>query len=79
MAKATAIEILDKFGDKHFDVEELVRSLEEAPGPYQNVSLVFFSCFAAFTPVRFAHIEYPFRSFYVGVYTRDGSNECASQ
>jgi dynein heavy chain len=42
VAKATAIEILDKFGDKHFDVEELVRSLEEGPGPYQNVSMIFF-------------------------------------
>lgn len=28
--------ILDKFGEKKFDVEDIVRSLEEA-GPYQNV------------------------------------------
>jgi dynein heavy chain len=38
VANAIANEILDKFGDKHFDVEELVRSLEDGPGPYQNVS-----------------------------------------
>lgn len=28
--------ILDKFGEKKFDVEDIARSLEEA-GPYQNV------------------------------------------
>lgn len=28
--------ILDKFGEKKFDVEEISRALEEA-GPYQNV------------------------------------------
>lgn len=28
--------IIDKFGEKKFDVEEIGRSLEEA-GPYQNV------------------------------------------
>lgn len=32
----TAETILDKFGDKKFDVEDIARSLEEA-GPYQNV------------------------------------------
>jgi dynein heavy chain len=36
IAEATANEILEKFGDKSFDVEELVRSLDEI-GPYQNV------------------------------------------
>jgi dynein heavy chain len=36
VAEATANEILEKFGDKSFDVEELVRSLDEI-GPYQNV------------------------------------------
>lgn len=28
--------IIDKFGEKKFDVEDIARSLEEA-GPYQNV------------------------------------------
>ena len=28
--------ILDKFGEKRFDVEDIGRSLED-PGPYQNV------------------------------------------
>lgn len=36
VAEATANDILDKFGEKHFDVEELARSLDEI-GPYQNV------------------------------------------
>ncbi|KAL7489135.1 hypothetical protein ACHAW6_014715 [Cyclotella cf. meneghiniana] len=35
-AEITANEILEKFGDKSFEVEELVRSLDEI-GPYQNV------------------------------------------
>lgn len=36
MAGANANELLEKFGEKTFDVEELVRSLDEI-GPYQNV------------------------------------------
>ena len=36
IAESTANEILEKFGDKSFDVEELVRGLDEI-GPYQNV------------------------------------------
>eukprot|EP00957_Ditylum_brightwellii_P082439 6268032-Ditylum_brightwellii.AAC.1 len=36
IAENVANEILDKFGEKIFDVEDLVRSLEEQ-GPYQNV------------------------------------------
>lgn len=36
VAEATANDILEKFGDKSFDVEELARGLDEI-GPYQNV------------------------------------------
>merc|ERR1712194_41598 len=36
VAEATANELLDKFGEKNFDVEDLVRNLDEM-GPYQNV------------------------------------------
>ncbi|CAM9107555.1 unnamed protein product [Discosporangium mesarthrocarpum] len=36
MVGAMSEGILDKFGEKKFDVEDIVRSLEEA-GPYQNV------------------------------------------
>ena len=36
IAEATANEILDKFGEKNFDVEDLIRNLDEM-GPYQNV------------------------------------------
>jgi len=35
-AEIVANELLDKFGEKSFDVEDLVRSLDEQ-GPYQNV------------------------------------------
>lgn len=33
--------IIDKFGEKKFDVEDIGRSLEEA-GPYQNVFMQVF-------------------------------------
>lgn len=36
MVGGLAETIIDKFGEKKFDVEEIGRSLEEA-GPYQNV------------------------------------------
>lgn len=36
VADAKSHDFLDKFGDKYFDVEELVRNLDEM-GPYQNV------------------------------------------
>ena len=36
IAEATANELLEKFGEKSFDVEDLVRNLDEM-GPYQNV------------------------------------------
>lgn len=36
MVGSLAETIIDKFGEKKFDVEEIGRSLEEA-GPYQNV------------------------------------------
>jgi len=36
VAEATANELLDKFGEKNFDVEDLIRNLDEM-GPYQNV------------------------------------------
>lgn len=36
VAEVVANEILDKFGEKLFDVEDLIRSLDEQ-GPYQNV------------------------------------------
>jgi len=36
VADAKSHDLLDKFGDKYFDVEELVRNLDEM-GPYQNV------------------------------------------
>lgn len=36
MVGSLAETIIDKFGEKKFDVEEISRSLEEA-GPYQNV------------------------------------------
>ena len=36
VAEAAAADMLDKFGEKAFDVDELVRSLDEQ-GPYQNV------------------------------------------
>jgi len=36
VAEATANEILEKFGEKNFDVEDVVRNLDEV-GPYQNV------------------------------------------
>jgi len=38
VAEAIANEILEKFGEKNFDVEDLVRNLDEV-GPYQNVFL----------------------------------------
>ena len=34
-----AQDILDRFGEKYFDTEDLARSLEESLGPYQNVFL----------------------------------------
>ena len=36
IAESVANEMLDKFGEKNFDVEDLVRNLDEQ-GPYQNV------------------------------------------
>ena len=39
VAEAVAGEILDRFGEKRFDTEDLVRSLEGEVGPYQNVFL----------------------------------------
>jgi dynein heavy chain len=36
VAAATTADILDRFGEKKFDVEDIARSLEEQ-GPYQNV------------------------------------------
>lgn len=36
IAEVVSNDILDRFGDKHFDTEELMRSFDEQ-GPYQNV------------------------------------------
>jgi len=36
IANAALVDILDRFGEKKFDVEDIARSLEEQ-GPYQNV------------------------------------------
>ena len=38
-AEQVAGEILDRFGEKRFDTEDIVRSLEGELGPYQNVFL----------------------------------------
>jgi dynein heavy chain len=38
VAQAVTTDILDRFGEKKFDVEDLIRGLEEQ-GPYQNVFL----------------------------------------
>ena len=39
VAEQVAGEILDRFGEKRFDTEDIVRSLEGELGPYQNVFL----------------------------------------
>merc|ERR1719231_983354 len=36
IAQSVTQDIIDRFGEKNFDVDDLVRSLEEQ-GPYQNV------------------------------------------
>jgi dynein heavy chain len=36
VAASVTVDILDRFGEKKFDVEDIARSLEEL-GPYQNV------------------------------------------
>lgn len=39
VAELVAGEILDRFGEKRFDTEDVLRVLEGEPGPYQNVFL----------------------------------------
>jgi len=36
IAEAAALDLLERYGEKHFDTEELIRGLDEQ-GPYQNV------------------------------------------